>query len=331
MRRIATIAFLACITVFSLFSHAQAQSEGSVGEITAEGIVLTVDPEFPGPGQSVTARLESSTVDLDHSSITWKIDGKNARSGSGERDFSFSAGAVGASMVISAEITTAAKESFTKSVTLRIGSVDLLWQGEGYVPPFYKGRSLWARQNRLTLFAIPQTGDDPLKASYRWKINGEVSATNSGTGKNSLSLTDSLLGLPQEITVDIMSDPLTVAASATVTLNAGEQIVRVYEKDPLLGYLFHKETGSAYLLKGKEVTFAAFPYFFSVDGKSSKGVTYRWSTNGQTSQSTDTVTYRAPESGAGSASVGVTITHINQILQSAGKNFLVQFGNQNGM
>ena len=45
-------------------------------------------------------------------------------------------------------------------------SVDLLWQGETYVPPFYKGKSLWSDQSRITLFAIPQGLGNPANLNY---------------------------------------------------------------------------------------------------------------------------------------------------------------------
>ena len=118
------------------------------------GTSLLVFPATPGPNEQVTARLESSNIDLDISNITWSLNGKTVKSGQGVKDFAFISGDIGSRVLIVASIDST-RGKITKVYDFTVGSVDLIWEGGGYVPPFYSGRSLWARQGQLRLLAIP--------------------------------------------------------------------------------------------------------------------------------------------------------------------------------
>jgi len=90
---------------------------------------------------------------------------------------------------------------------LRAQEVDILWQGETYTPPFYKGRALWSSQSRITFLAIPHGAGigNPANLTYRWTQNGTVLGNINGIGKNTLSFTDSVLSKPQTIKIDVLS------------------------------------------------------------------------------------------------------------------------------
>src|SRR3990167_10337236 len=78
---------------------------------------------------------------------------------------------------------------------LQAEEVDLLWQGNSYVPPFYEGRTLWSSQSRITFLAIPHGAGigNPANLTYKWTKNGTVLGNINGVGKNTLSFIDSIL------------------------------------------------------------------------------------------------------------------------------------------
>ncbi len=201
-------------------------------------------------------------------------------------------------------------------------SVDILWQGEGFVPPFYVGRSLWSSQSRINLVAIPQKLGIAANLNYKWSKNGTVLGSLSGVGKNSLSFFDSVISKPQNIKVEIVSSEGDVLAESSTIVNPRKPELLVYEESPLYGFLFHKEVGANYPLKEAEVTFKAFPLFFSASD-----LAYLWRTNTGETGVESSATYRAPEEGAGSASVSIEVKSEEKILQSGKINFLVQFDN----
>lgn len=202
-------------------------------------------------------------------------------------------------------------------------SVDLLWHGDGYVPPFYKGRTLWSSQSTITLVAIPHGLGSSANLDFRWSRNGTVLGSLSGAGKNTLNLTDTVLSKTQNITIEIVSDDNETLAVNSASITPAAQSALVYENNPLYGYLFHREVSRTYPLKDEEVTFTAFPLLFNTES-----LDYQWRTNAGRAETSRSVTYRVPEGGSGRASISLNISNVEKILQSASRNFLVEFGEE---
>ncbi len=347
MKRLGVYALFSLISV-PLF-YAQAQSVGlpglptitdqsiSVPDGTAEqanvlkqvmegDILLSITPPLPGPSIQATASLSASSIDLNRSTITWSVNGSKVASGLGLTSARFTTGAVGTKTTVSAAISSP-QGNFTKSMALDNGAVDLLWQGGGYTPPFYEGRTLWGRQTRISFFAIPHVSGSTSNLIYRWSLDGVVVDTSSGVGKSSFSVYDSVLGLTRTVTVDVMSSSDTVLASASIDISATNPSLLVYENSPLYGYVFEREAGNIATLRGKEVTFASFPYFFGTQKHASQGISYQWLVNGTNAETGSEVTYRTPDA-SGRSAISLHAENPTQYLQTADKSFLVQFSNE---
>lgn len=310
-----------------------AQTSDIQGVINS-AVSLAILPSTPGPNQSVTAELQSSSIDLDTSTITWKVNGKTAQSGQGEKTFSLTSGAVGSQTTVSAIISESGGGSLTESITFSPGEVDLMYEGGGYLPPFYKGRALWANEGQITFFAVPHilnangTTINPKTLIYKWIQNDTVLGDSSGAGKNSLTLNDTILSLPQAIEVDILTSSNTTVATQSINLTPISPSLLIYENNPLYGVLFNREAGDAFNALSKEFSFVALPLFFSAYTKNSSNLSYEWEAGGSTSSTNSNVTYSIPGTGAGSAQVSVSANSSTFVTQSASRNFLVQFGNQ---
>lgn len=216
---------------------------------------------------------------------------------------------------------------FLLPISINAQSVDLLWQGETYAPPFYKGRALWSNQSKITFVAIPQGLGSPASLYYKWTKNGTVLGNVSGVGRNYLYSYDSALSRPQNVEINILSGPKgTVLASASTLVVPIPPALVVYENNPLYGFMFHREIGGTHQLKEKEVTFTAFPFFFSVFDRLNNDIGYEWRTNVGEAQIRNSVTYRTPEDESGVSAIGVRATSKSKILQTADNDFLVQFG-----
>lgn len=206
-------------------------------------------------------------------------------------------------------------------------SVDILWQGEVYTPPFYQGKTFWAKQSRVTLVAVPQGLGNPANLNYKWIKNGTVLGNINGVGKNTISFTDSILSKGKTIEVEIISGQKSLA-SASVFIKPIAPVLTVYENNPLYGFMFHKEVGDVYNIQGQEITLAMFPLFVSALGHADSVLNYEWETNGKNTGSSNSATYRIPENTSGSSKIGVSFSNTKEITQRAGKDFLVQFENQ---
>lgn len=203
-------------------------------------------------------------------------------------------------------------------------SVDILSQGEGYVSPFYKGRTLWSKEGRLTLLAVPQGLGSPNLLNYRWSRNGTVLGAISGIGKNSLSFTDTVFSKPITILVEIVDVDNNVLAESTAVLAPISPFLAVYQNNPLYGFMFHRSLSGNYRMEDAEITFTTFPYLFNTLRREAATLIYKW--NGV--EGASSITYRTPEEGGGTAEVSVALTHTESIMQSARKSFLVNFGEE---
>ncbi len=215
---------------------------------------------------------------------------------------------------------------FLLPTTISAQSVDLLWRGETYTPPFYKGRALWSNQSEITFVAVPQGLGNPAGLNYKWTRNGTVLGNINGIGRNYLSFIDSVLSRPQTIKVDILSNQDVVLANTSVTVIPIAPTLAVYENNPLYGYMFHKETSGTHKLKEREITFAAFPFFFSAFNRANNTIGYEWRTSVGEAETNNSVIYRIPDNAVGSSEVSVRASSKDKIMQSANKSFLIEFG-----
>ncbi len=311
------------------FINAQtSEGAGGVNSIISAGITITLTPNTPGPRERVGARLESSTVDLDSSNITWSLNGKVVQSGRGLKSISFITGDIGSESRVSASINTG-NGIFNQISIVEIGSIDLMWQGLGYTPPFYKGRALWSNQSGIRLLAIPHVSINPNNVVYRWSVNGKVLGNSSGAGKNTMTLVDSILGLPKVVKVEAVGADGLVLAVSSINLTPIRPRVLAYEDNPLYGLMLNREASSDFTLNAKEISFEAMPLFFSSPLRNSALFSYSWNINGKsTNQAGSRITFRTPEGKSGQSEVGVSINNKDRVMQSARKSFTVQFGKE---
>ena len=90
--------------------------------------------------------------------------------------------------------------------------------------------------------------------------------------------------------------------------------------------MFHRETSGTHQLEDREITFTAFPLFFTALNRFDNTLNYEWQTNVGAVDIRNSVTYRIPDAATGVSSVQVRVSNNKNILQSGDKSFLVQFG-----
>src|SRR3989344_1490686 len=126
---------------------------------------------------------------------------------------------------------------FLLPTSINAQSIDILWQGETYTPPFYKGKTLLSTQSGITLVAIPHGLGSSANLNYKWTRNGTVLGNISGRGKNTLTFVDSVLSRSQTFKVDILSSEDKVLASAFHTFIPTSPNLAVSENNPLYGFM----------------------------------------------------------------------------------------------
>ncbi len=298
---------------------------------------LSLSPETPGANQYVTATADSYGTDLNAASFSWYINGKLIKSGKGLKTFSFTTGATNTSTVLGLNITTQEGERVTKTITLKPSEVDLIWQSYGYVPPFYKGKTLFSHQDMIQFIAIPHiigTNGVEIPAGnliYKWTRNGTILGDFSGYGKNTYTMISSVISRPLLIDVEVTSPTTDDMAQASTVATPIEPSVVFYEKNPLYGIQFQKAlTGSVAMSDAKEINVLAEPFYFGVNYLSDPSLSYKWNINNSQIDSDTTKTNRIfrPVGGtAGTSYISLSIENANKMLQYANNGFNLNFNN----
>lgn len=323
---------LAFFLVFALEARGQIKMP-SMSNVS-ESVDIKTLPELPSANQDVSVRIESYSFDLNSSEIIWALNGVIKDKGVGKKDFDFKTGAIGTPSLIKILIKTKDGKNIEKSLIIRPSGVDIIWQADSFVPPFYKGKALYSYQSRITVIALPEftnsTGVkiNPENLIYKWSKDGTVLGGVSGYGKNKFSFTKLLISSPPEIEVEVSSADRETRASGRIMIEPVESKAVLYENNPLYGIIYEKAVVNDFKMGGSEITLAVAPYFFGLEELNGGKVKYNWSMNGQNitdKQDLRGVTFRNADGGSGSTRVSVYLQNETKELQSAGTDALLNF------
>ncbi len=324
------ILLFVCILGFSGVARAQLNS------LSQTDINVDMVPQNPGPNQMVSISLTSYSTNINAANITWKVNGKTQKTGVGEKLFSFKTGDMNVKTTLDISVQTIEGEVIKKTLIIEPSGVDLIWQSYGFVPPFYKGKSIFSHQNKITFIAVPHItsgsgAEIPAKnLIYKWKNNGTVIDNLSGYGKNTYTFVSSLISRPMDIEVEVSSQTAGSTGYASINVNPTEPSVIFYAKDPLYGIEFQKALRDAIRLDAsKELTVLGVPFFFGTTGLSDPNLSYKWSINGSpinNGSNSGTQVFRQSEGTSGTSNISLSIESGNKILQSASGSFNLTFG-----
>lgn len=289
-----------------------------------------ITPAYPRPNEDVSINLTLYTDDLNSATITWYKDGKNVLSGKGQTSYSFKAGSVGTENKIEIEVSLLNGASFSKILTLNPASVDVVWEANSYVPPFYEGKALHPRQGSLKLVAMPEFVKGgkriaPENLIYQWSNGLNVYQNQSGYGKNVVTVDGSLLGKEEEIEV-LVTDPSSgLVARGAVNISPVDPEIVFYENDPYYGHVFDSAIPGTFNLKTDEIQILAAPYYFTEEMNG--GLTYDWQLNGYSVPAlinSRTAIFRKPEDKkSGTSNILLRIENSNRVLQQADGNLIM--------
>lgn len=327
------------VSIFGFFGVANAQLENLFGTVPETEVNIEISPQNPGPEKIVYVSTTSYETDLNVAKFTWKINGKIQKFGVGEKTFSFTTGDINTTTVLEIVIEIRNGEIIKKTFRIKPVSIDLIWESEGFTPPFYKGKSLFSHQNKITIIAQPHiisSGGLEIGAknlTYIWKKNGSVMEDVSGFGKNTYSFNSSLISRPLKIEVSVSTLDETRKGYSSIFLNPIEPSILFYKKDPINGIQFQKSLqNNVELLDSKEITIIGIPLFFGTKTLNDSDLFFNWSINGSSikeTQNQPVQIFRPLEGTSGTAKIDLSIENNKLILQSASNNFNLNFGDRN--
>lgn len=326
--RYITLFVLTLCIFFSAPTAGQAQLLG----ISENDVSVGIYPENPQPKDPVTVTIETYSFNLDNSTTKWYVNGTLAQEGKGLKTLTFQVGNLGQTTNLRIVINSD-KGTLTKNIAINPSIVTLVWEADTYTPPFFKGKALFSHQSTITFMAQPQliVGGrtlNPANLIYTWSKEGTVLGSQSGYGKQTLSLTGSVISRSMKVMVEVQDPSTGAQGSGVIQVDPIEPEVVAYVVDPLYGVQYNKAIRGSLPLSGKEVTLTATPYFFSNAESDSGSVSYNWSINGNTisdGQNTRTRVFRKVGEVFGISNIGLKVVQENRLLQFASYNLAIDF------
>jgi len=304
----------------------------------ADPINYVVSPETPGPNQQVTIQVQGVGTFLGDANITWSQNGKVVAQGTGQESYSFTTGALGSETRIHVEVDSSSQGTFTHDFTFVPSLVDLLWEADTSVPPFYRGKALYSAGSNLKVVAFPTIYASGSKISagalsYQWTLDDNPVTSASGLGRNMFSFQGSYLQSQEDVSVDVYYQGSNVG-HGEIVIPATDPAVVFYDKDPLRGLLLDEALPSSGIqLQAPEITVEAEPYYFSNTSIKGNLLSYAWTLDGSDTSGPNSaqgiLTLRQTGSGTGEAQVGVSVQNnaSDQLTQAAQAAFNIVFGN----
>lgn len=301
--------FLVCFFTFSI--------------VFADDLMISQYPDNPREGEEVKLTITSDKYNLDQATITWTIDGNQYDQGIGRKTLNITAPTNGNSEIIVARVEQAGYNSAEIQKVLEANTNFILYEGsDSYVPPFYKGRRLPAKEGivRAAFFSF-KDGEivgfqDKNGAQYIWNINGEDNNQLSGTNK----IVNNIF---TRVTDNILNVKVT-RTDSTVNIKTSETTIPLQKVDILL-YKTDDKLLTKNILNdtelGKSITLLAEPFFFSIPDKRSTDLKYTWKVNDI--ETKIPVPWAAMFSGKDADSVKINLNVVNnkKITQDADRGF----------
>lgn len=319
------------VLIFCIFLSAPTTGHAQLIGITESDVSIAAYPENPQPKDPVTVTIETYSFNLDNSNTKWYVNGNLAQEGKGLKTLTFQVGDLGQTTNVRIVITSE-KGQLIKTIAITPSIVTLVWEADTYTPPFFKGKALFSHQSTITFMAQPQLVSggralNPANLIYTWSKDGTVLGNQNGYGKQTLTLTGSVISRTMKVMVEVQDPTTGITASGVIQVDPVEPEVITYIVDPLYGTQYNKAIKGTLPLTGKEVTLTAAPYFFS-NTEAGSDVSYNWSINGSTisdKQNTRTRVFRKVGEVFGISNINLRVLQENKLLQFASYNLAINF------
>lgn len=302
-------------------------------QIQETDVILNLNPKEPKANQNITAKISSFVMNTKEAYYVWRINEETKLTGIGKDTFSFTLGEINSFTELSVDITTKEGNNVKKSINLASSDIDLIWEAtNSYVPPFYKGKTLFSREGEVKVVAIPSIYNQGIKInpnnlSYSWTKDNNPQLKDSGFGKTSFSYKNSFLH--QFNRIDVSVSDLNKQSTVSATLNIVPQNPKIsfYEIDDNGINLNKPILNNTYIPKeGKDI--ALVPYFFSPKNLNASNLDIKWYINNKQVPNTTkkNILSVIPEADqTGNANIKVIISNLNTLFQELQRSITVNF------
>lgn len=293
-------------------------------------VSIGATPQYQVPNQPVVLKARAAVTKGTYT-YAWSLNGAPLTEGVDLDSVTVAAGSQGTEtnvdvILVDADGNVAGGDTYI----IRTGSVDVVWEGQTYVPPFFRGKAYPNGESRIILQAIPHLSQDGAEIPanelvYAWNIDGNTPSSLSGYGKSAVSISPTAFRNTTTVAVTVSTRNGAYAVKGTVQIPIVSPRIVIYEDKPLSGLWLQRTAGDSITFSGDEMTFWAVPFFVT----DPTTLTYSWTLNGSPFPLNKTdpsvATFRKTGGGTGLFPVGVNVQNPAGIFEKAAKTFTLSF------
>lgn len=202
--------------------------------------------------------------------------------------------------------------------------VDLLWEAQTHLPPFFSGHSQASSESvvRAVAIAFLPSVQDRLPHEdlfFSWYHNNQLVSPASGYGQDQYSFVAAHKGGETTVAVSVSTRNKSYTATKKIVIPTVAPIVSLYAYDPLRGPSYERALNKEVTVVGREISIKAEPYYMSKERFSD--INFEW-VRGNTSliptnPDRSIITFGVREGVRGTFDVRVKATHAFNLLQEA--------------
>ncbi len=322
------ISLVTSFVVFALF----VVFTNTIFAFSEHGSRLDINPNYPSPNSTVTARFMAPGVDINTALITWRVNGEVIQQAYGKNIVKFEVGKIGTIYKISVFAKDAKNKKASKSEVIQVSDATIIWEGKTYTPPFYKGRAMQSPGSSISLLVIPEITNsngvmyDKDDLFYEWMTNNSTIPESAGKGMYYTTLKNPKPMETFKVVVKIKDKNGDLRTVKKAIIPVTQPMIKIYEDNPFVGVRYDKSIENVYNIRTKESTIMAEPFYMSVENRVDKNLTYSWIISNVEYNNKGTITLGSEGTGFGSTNLSLTIQNDAYWLQNARKSLRVEFG-----
>lgn len=247
---------------------------------SAIAIFLESSPSRPAPGEKIVLLVNSYQVDLSLADIRWSANGKSIGGGKGIRSVPLLVGSAGTQTAVRVAVTMPDGRTAEQTLDLTPASISFYWWTDGYVPVWYRGKSVPVPGGTIFIQARPSFSESlASQMEYSWTVSGEPTAATVGENKSILIYTIPSDGRIDDIRVRVQNQSRSIAQEASFSPPILQPRMELYEIIPFRGQNTARTATFLERPAGNTIDIIAEPFYFPRRLLAALG--YHWNLNGQ--------------------------------------------------
>tara|TARA_B100000508_G_scaffold81917_1_gene63654 strand:- start:539 stop:1438 length:900 start_codon:yes stop_codon:yes gene_type:complete len=287
---------------------------------------IELQPEYPKPGEIVTASINDYSGGVYGSEITWLFNGQEIPDAKNQRNTEITAGPAGTEQLVEVILTKPTGGKKILRTVIRPAYLDIIVEPQTRVPDFYLGRGLPSIGSVINATAIVST--DKIRRDslvFTWQLNNKVLEGGPLRGGNKVSFATPM-GEDMILSVLVTELDGSVITRRAILVPSVNPSIQFYEVSSLFGLNQRPITAAGLTLSGESTTVRAEPYNLDSRVYNNADVN-QWSVEGvvsPTGSGGNPYELSIQRTGiSGKTSIGFHVRDLTQVLQGAESNFQV--------